>query len=132
MFEDNEIDFHQSTYMGNTQTLPVDPVSRPFLIDRLVSDGITIGVNCDGSSIRYFHGNERIQSDVTEILVNPLRFCFRNKAVLEITGINEKGHHTYCFRHDRSGPEPEQGVFVLPYKTMGMGSKFDVISQYYR
>lgn len=120
--------------MGNTQTFPADSGSRPFLVERLVSDGITIGVNCDGSSIRYFHENgvECIQSDVTEILVNPLRFYFRNKAVLEITGINEKGYHTYCFRRNRSGSEPEQGVFVLPYKTMGLGSKFDTIAQYYR
>ena len=120
--------------MGLTQSienhaLKASAFTQAFTIDRTISNKIRIGLNKSGDGIKYFPNADEhkcyyslVQNYKKED--NRVVYNYFDGGILEVKKNNDQLYYNY-----KRENVDDSGVFVLPYKTISMGSKYDEIAQ---
>ena len=102
-----------------------------FTIDRQLNNQIRIGIHPKGKNgIKYFPNPDEDECyhsylKASNIDNNKATFYYEDDSVLEI--IKKDGKHT--FTYNRNNQNVISDEFVLPYKTIGLQSEYDVIAK---
>lgn len=111
------------------QALKASAFTQAFTIDRTISNKIRIGLNKSGDGIKYFPNADEHQCYYSLVQNykkenNSVIYNYFDGGVLEV----KKNNGQLYYNYKRENVD-DSGVFVLPYKTISMGSKYDEIAE---
>lgn len=112
-----------------SQALKASAFTQAFTIDRTISNKIRIGINKSGDGIKYFPNADEHQCYYSRVQehkrdADKVVYNYYDGGVLEV----KKNNNQLFYNYKRENVD-DSGVFVLPYKTIGLNSKYDEIAE---